>query len=106
MKNRNDNRVGTKEAVKRIGISAERLRYWESVGIVKPDYVKCGTRRFRRFSQEDMIRAALIKKLVDKDKYTLEGAIRKQAETQAINDNSYRAVTFGSIERSLPPSDR
>jgi len=74
---------------------------------VKPEYVQCGTRRFRRFSQEDIIKAALIKKLVDKDKYTLEGAKRKLKETHAINNSGYQwALKFGSIEKSLPPSDR
>ena len=69
--NRNsDNKVGTAEALKRIGISAERLRYWERAGVVSPEYVQCGTRKFRRYSKEDLIRAALVKKLVDNDKYT------------------------------------
>ncbi len=107
MKNMNDNRFGTVEAVKKIGISSERLRYWERVGIVKPIYIQCGTRKFRRFSQEDIIKAALIKKLVDKDKYTLEGAKRKLKETYAINKSGYQwALKFGSIEKSLPPPDR
>lgn len=77
MTNINDNRFGTVEAVKKIGISPERLRYWERLGIVKPKYVPCGTRKFRRYSQKDIQRAILIKMLVDEEKYSLEGAIRK-----------------------------
>lgn len=77
MKKIKDNRIGIVEVVKRIGISQERMRYWEIVGAVKPKYVQCGTRRFRRYSKEDIERAILIKKLIDEEKYTLEGAVRK-----------------------------
>lgn len=77
MTNRNDDRFGTIEAVKKIGVSFERLRYWEQRKIVKPKYAQCGTREFRRYSQEDINRASVIKKLVDEEKYSLEGAIRK-----------------------------
>ena len=73
----NKKKFGTAEVSQKIGISAERLRYWERLGIVKPRYVQCGIRKFRRYSQEDIHRATLVKSLVDCDKYTLEGAIRK-----------------------------
>jgi len=73
----NDNTFGTVEAIKKIGISAERLRYWEQQGIVSPDYVQCGTRKFRRYSLDDIHNAIFVKKLVDVEKYSLEGAIRK-----------------------------
>ncbi len=74
---KNNHLFGTVEAVKRIGVSSERLRYWERAGIVKPTYVQRGTRRFRRFSEEDIRNAILVKKLVDKHKFTLEGAISR-----------------------------
>ena len=80
MHSRNDNKMGTVEAVKQIGISSERLRYWERVGIVRPAYTECGTRRFRRYSEEDINRAILVKMLVDDERYSLEGAIRKLEE--------------------------
>ena len=82
MTKRHDGRFGTIEAVKKVGISSERLRYWERVGIVNPEYIQCGMRRFRRFSQEDINRAILIKRLVDYEKYSLEGAIRKLKEKE------------------------
>ena len=82
MVNRNDNRFGSVETVKKIGISSERLRYWEKVGIVKPRYTQCGTRKFRRYSQEDIQRGILVKMLVDDEKYSLEGAIRKLEEEE------------------------
>ena len=74
---RNDNRHGTVETIEKIGVSFERLRYWEHVGIVKPTYVPCGKRKYRRYSKEDIQRAIEIKMFVDKEKYTLEGAIKK-----------------------------
>lgn len=77
MKNKSDNKCGTVEAVKKIGISAERMRYWERAGIVRPQYVQCGTRKFRRYSKEDIKRGILVRKLVDDEKYSLEGAKRK-----------------------------
>jgi DNA-binding transcriptional MerR regulator len=55
----------------------ERLRYWENLGIVKPNYVQCGTRRFRRYSARDIQRAVLVKMLVDVERYSLAGAMRK-----------------------------
>lgn len=80
MKQKKDNKYGTVEATRRTGISFERLRYWELRGIVKPTYIKCGVRKFRRYSQEDIYRAVVVKKLVDEKRYTLEGAIRKLEE--------------------------
>lgn len=77
MANFSDGLFGSFTAAKKIGTSLERLRYWENQGIVKPNYVRCGTRKFRRYSQEDLKRAILVKKLVDEEKYTLEGAIMK-----------------------------
>ncbi|MBN1869185.1 MAG: MerR family transcriptional regulator [Candidatus Omnitrophica bacterium] len=77
MKSNNDNKFGTVEAVKQVGVSPERLRYWEQAGIIKPRYVQCGTRRYRRYSQEDIDRSIYIRILVDGEKYSLEGAKRK-----------------------------
>jgi len=77
MKSKNDSRYGSVEAAKRIRISIERLRYWERRGIVEPTYTQCGTRKYRRFSLEDIKRALFVKALVDYEKYSLEGAINK-----------------------------
>ena len=77
MNKKKDNRFGTTETVRKIGISFERLRYWERMGIVKPEYSECGTRKFRRYSNEDIQRAILVKMLVDDEKYSLAGAIIK-----------------------------
>ena len=77
MKSSRDNKIGSVEAAREIGISTERLRYWERVGIVNPTYSQCGTRKFRRYSREDIDRARVIRALVEREKYTLEGAIGK-----------------------------
>ena len=89
--NRNDNRFGTVEAVKKIGISFERLRYWEQAGIVKPIYVQCGTRKFRRYSYEDIKRAQFVRELVDDEKYSLEGAVRKLKAKESLEDSLEKA---------------
>ena len=83
MKNMSDNRFGTVEAVKKIGISSERLRYWERVGIVKPIYIQCGTRKYRRFLHYDINRAIFVKALVDEEKYSLEGSLIKLKSEEA-----------------------
>ena len=80
MKNLNKNELGTVTVTQRVGISAERLRYWEKLGIVKPRYIQYGIRKFRRYSEEDVHRAIFVKCLVDCEKYTLEGAIKKLDE--------------------------
>lgn len=77
MKPDTENRVGSAEAARKVGVSTERLRYWERVGVVEPAYVRCGTRSFRRYSPQDLKRAALVKSLVEEEKYSLEGAIRR-----------------------------
>jgi DNA-binding transcriptional MerR regulator len=77
VKSNKDNSFGSVDAARKIGISTERLRYWERVGVVNPTYIQCGTRRFRRYSLQDIERAVFVKALVDYEKYTLEGALVK-----------------------------
>lgn len=80
MANFNDGLFGSFTVAKKAGISLERLRYWENLGILNPRYAQCGTRRYRRFSQEDIRKAMLVKSLVDEEKYSLQGAIEKLKE--------------------------
>ena len=77
MANLNDGLCGSFLIARSVGLSLERLRYWENLGVVKPNYVQCGTRKFRRYSARDIQRAVLVKMLVDIEKYTLAGALRK-----------------------------
>jgi len=69
MVEKTDSRIGTMEAAKKIGISLDRLYYWERLGIVKPRYGQFGIRKFRRYSQEDIHWALYAKKLIDEDGY-------------------------------------
>ena len=92
MKSNRDNRFGSVEAARKIGISTERLRYWERVGIVNPAYSQCGTRKFRRYSQEDINRARIVRALVEREKYTLEGAIGKLSREMGMQVNTERMV--------------
>ena len=85
MKNNRDQQFGSVEAASKIGISTERLRYWETRGIVKPTYIQAGTRKFRRFSFQDIKRAQFVRELVDHEKYTLEGAMVKLTREMGIN---------------------
>ena len=82
MANFNDGLFGSFAITRLVGLSLERLRYWENLGIVKPNYVRCGTRRFKRYSRGDIDRATSVKRLVDEEKYSLGGAIAKLQERE------------------------
>lgn len=69
--------IGMTEATRRIGVSSERLRYWELKGVVTPAYEKHGTKNLRRFSLEDVEIAREIKRMVDTDGFTLKGAAER-----------------------------
>ncbi|MDP2928758.1 MAG: MerR family transcriptional regulator [Candidatus Omnitrophota bacterium] len=74
---RKEKRIGMTEAVIRIGISAERLRYWELKGIIAPGYDNYGAKRVRRYSDEDIVIASEIRKMVDDDGFSLKGAAER-----------------------------
>ena len=69
MVKKTDEGIGTMDAVKRIGISLDRLYYWERLGIVKPLFGQFGIRKYRRYSQEDIQWAIYARKLIDEDGY-------------------------------------
>jgi DNA-binding transcriptional MerR regulator len=70
-------RIGMTEAIRRVGISAERLRYWELKGIITPDYDKRGAKKVRRYSDEDIAITSEIRKMVDDDGFSLRGAAER-----------------------------
>lgn len=86
MANVNDGLCGSFLITRTAGLSLERLRYWERLGIIHPSHIQCGSRRFKRYSRQDIEKVRTIKKLVDEDKYSLEGAIAqlRQREGQSI----------------------
>ena len=69
--------IGITDAIRRIGVSPERLRYWEIKGVITPNYMTQGTKRLRRYSEEDINVARVIKHLIDREGYTLKGAAAK-----------------------------
>jgi DNA-binding transcriptional MerR regulator len=66
---------GTIEVARTLGISPERLYYWEQLGIVRPKHVNHGIRLFREYSKGDVERARFVKNLVDSEGYQLSRAI-------------------------------
>jgi len=68
---------GSVETAKMIGIEVHRLYGWERHGVVKPVLKYFCTRRFRRFSEEDVRRGRFVKRMVDEEGYTLITAVRK-----------------------------
>ena len=71
--------IGMTEATQRIGVSSERLRYWELKGVITPYYITKGSKKIRRYSEEDVKLAMEIKRLIEEG-YTLQGATRKAKE--------------------------
>ncbi|MFH2137499.1 MAG: MerR family transcriptional regulator [Candidatus Omnitrophota bacterium] len=71
------NQMGIIEAAKKIGIEMHRLYCWEQYGVVHPVTELCGSRRFRRYSQDDIERAKFVKFLVEEEGYMLKAAARK-----------------------------
>ncbi|NQT89983.1 MAG: MerR family transcriptional regulator [Candidatus Omnitrophica bacterium] len=69
--------IGMTEAIKKIGVSAERLRYWELKGVIKPGYAQQGAKRVRRYSKNDVDIAKEIRKLIEEEGYTLKGAAER-----------------------------
>jgi len=69
--------IGMTDATKKIGVSSERLRYWELKGIVSPAYIRCGVKRLRRYSHEDVVMCTEIKRMIDREGYTLKGAAER-----------------------------
>ena len=75
-------KTGSLKAAKEIGIDIHRLYRWEGYGIVNPTKIMCGTREFRRYSDEDISRGRLIRMLTDEEGYVLRAAVRKLEERE------------------------
>lgn len=71
---RKEKKIGITEATQRIGVSPERLRYWEHMGIISPAYVEHGSKHSRRYSEEDIAIATEIRNMVEKEDFSLKGA--------------------------------
>ena len=73
----NKKKSGITKAIRRIGVSAERLRYWELKGIIAPSYDRQSAKRVRRYSEQDIAIASEIRKMVDDDGFSLKGAAER-----------------------------
>lgn len=65
------------EAARQCGISVKQLRTWTDHGLVgSPQYVTCGQRRYRIYSDAHIEQIKLIKQFLDEG-YTLKAAAGK-----------------------------
>ena len=99
MKKIRDRSFGTVETINKICISSERLRYWEKGGIIQPEYVQHGTRRFRRYSQK-IDTGIYVKKLVDEEKHSLEGAKKKTSRETKVAEGCQSRMNRPAMGRS------
>ena len=67
------------DIIKKLGISLRQLYYWELKGIIQPRYVQMGSRKFKRYTNQDFVRLRRMKESLDKG-YTLEAASRRVEE--------------------------
>ena len=74
------NLLCSSEMIRRLGISLRQLYYWELKGIVRPKHIQMGSRKFKRYSQQDFLHLKNMKEALDKG-YTLEAASRRAEET-------------------------
>ena len=79
-KSKRGSMIGSTDAAQKIGVEIHRLYSWEREGILKPEYIQHGIRKFRYYSKEDINRGRFIKVLMDDEGYTLQGAIKKLNE--------------------------
>lgn len=73
------NLLCSSDIIKKLGISLRQLYYWELKGIVQPRYVQMGSRKFKRYTNQDFVRLKRMKESLDKG-YTLEAASRRIEE--------------------------
>ncbi len=69
------------EVRKQLNISTRQLYYWELKGIVQPRSVTRGSRKFKRFSTDDLEKLQKVKEYLDQG-YTLETAARRVSGTE------------------------
>jgi DNA-binding transcriptional MerR regulator len=71
--------------IKESGLTARQLYYWELIGLIYPRYENFGTRRFRRYTDEDLEVLKSAKSLLDQG-YTLQavkGILKVKDQKQA-----------------------
>jgi len=82
------NLLCSSDIIRKLGISLRQLYYWELKGIVRPRHIQMGSRKFKRYSQEDFLLLKRMKESLDKG-FTLEAASRQiQRPGMAGSDES------------------
>ncbi|OGW85144.1 MAG: hypothetical protein A3C35_03230 [Omnitrophica bacterium RIFCSPHIGHO2_02_FULL_46_11] len=79
---------GSIEAAKEIGISLRQLYHWvDSLRVVTPKRYPYGMRKFRRFTEKDILTLRKMKEIVDWG-YTLTAAVNMLKEQQSTSDGT------------------
>ena len=82
------------DIIRKLGISLRQLYYWELKGIVRPRHIQMGSRKFKRYSQQDYLRLKRMKESLDKG-YTLEAASRQiQGKVSTVPEDALRTESF------------
>ena len=85
LENKEEKSYGATEVAGIVGISLRQLYYWEEgFGAISPYFKKCGNRKFRRYSENDIEILKKIKRFLKKG-FLLEKAIEKSNGNNCSN---------------------
>ncbi len=79
------------------GVSARQLYYWELIGLLQPRYETFGTRKFRRYTSQDLELLRSAKNLLDQG-FTLQ-AVKHQLQ------NGTSIQSRGPVVHTLESAD-
>ena len=85
---------GTSDVMQATGISLARLYYWERIGLLFPDVERFGSRRYRRYGEDDVRRIRSMMRLLAEG-YSLQGAARL---TRRAQENGQPMTPDGGAE--------
>lgn len=75
------------QVIEIVGISNRQLYYWELKGLIKPEEVTIGSRRFKKYSESDIYLLKKVKEYLEIG-YTLEAAFKKMEPLISRVNNS------------------
>ncbi len=79
-----DRLLSTYSVTQECAISTRQLYYWELIGLIQPHYETFGSRRFRRYTSEDLGILKKIKSLLDEG-FTLQAVRERILKNNAEN---------------------
>lgn len=68
------------------GVSARQLYYWELIGLIQPRYETFGTRKFRRYTPQDLELLRSAKNLLDQG-FTLQAVKHQLSSPSALQES-------------------